>query len=340
IYNRDGNNFLIKTDFGFDVIGLGWSGVTPVVGDWNGDGSDEVGVYNNEGTWALWNTTTSSADIVGFGWADTEPIVGDWDGDGITEVGIYNRDGNNFLLQTDPGFDVIGLGWNGVTPVVGVWITDLDFSQVGGGIDEGWCPIGYSWTSTDPSTGETISLEIIGTRMVDGVKMCLAEYRYSTPVDGVAKIEYMWSDDSENFSWKSYAENGTLLSEMTLKDGKMILIDEDGNITEITSQDTDDWCPVGTSWKTSNPTTGEEISMVYTGSKVVDGLRMCVMEYTSNNPQDEVARVEYMFSEDGETFSWKSYYANGTVHSEMTMKDGVLTMIDENGVVTTYTTNG
>ena len=340
IYNRGGNNFLIQSDSGFDVIGLGWAGVTPVVGDWNGDGADEVGVYNNEGTWALWNTTANSADIVGFGWADTEPVVGDWDGDGVTEVGIYNRGGNNFLVQNDTGFDVIGLGWDGITPVIGIWITGIDSGQNGDGdLDGEGCPIGYSWTSTDPSTGETVSFEITGTRMVDGVKMCLAESRYSTPVDGISWTEYMWSEDSEDFSWKSYAENGKLMSEMTLKDGKMIFIDENGNITEITSPDNDDWCPVGTSWKTSNPTTGEEISMVYTGSTIIDGLRMCVMEYTSNNPQDEIARVEYLFSEDGETFSWKSYYANGAVHSEMSMKDGVLTMIDENGVVTTYATN-
>ncbi len=103
------------------MIGLGWPGVTPVVGDWDGDGADDVGVYNNEGTWALWNSYTNSADIVGFGWASTEPVVGDWDGDLVTEVGIYNTGGNNFLIQTDSGFDIIGIGWEGVTPVVGNW---------------------------------------------------------------------------------------------------------------------------------------------------------------------------------------------------------------------------
>ena len=82
---------------------------------------DAVGVYNNEGNWALWNTSLGDADIVGFGWSDTTPVVGDWDGDGTDEVGIYNTGGNNFLIQTDVGFDVIGLGWEGVTPVVGIW---------------------------------------------------------------------------------------------------------------------------------------------------------------------------------------------------------------------------
>jgi len=121
IYNTAGNNFLLKTNAGFEVIGLGWAGVTPVVGDWNGDGKDEVGVYDNKGTWALWNTGTKSAGIVGFGWAGTQPFVGDWDQDGITEVGIYNTAGNNFLLQKDSGFNVIGLGWAGVSPYAGRW---------------------------------------------------------------------------------------------------------------------------------------------------------------------------------------------------------------------------
>ncbi|WP_333787001.1 membrane-binding protein [Methanomethylovorans sp.] len=111
---------------------------------------------------------------------------------------------------------------------------------------------------------------------------------------------------------------------------------EDGQEVEVTTENEDDWCPVGTSWKTSNPTTGEEVSMVYTGTREVDGIQMCVMEYTSSNPDDEVAKVEYMFSEDSETFSWKSYYANGTVQSEMTMKDGKMTMIDEKGQATEF----
>lgn len=114
---------------------------------------------------------------------------------------------------------------------------------------------------------------------------------------------------------------------------------EDGQKVQVTTGDEDGWCPVGTSWKTSNPTTGEEVSMVYTGSREVDGINMCVMEYTSTNPADEVARVEYMFSEDGETFSWKSYYANGTVQSEMSMKDGKMTIISEDGQITEYGSN-
>ena len=91
------------------------------MGDWNGDGKDEVGVYDNAGTWALWNSTTGAADIVGFGWANSTPVVGDWNGNGKTEVGIYNKGGNNFFIKIDSGATAIGLGWTGVTPVVGHW---------------------------------------------------------------------------------------------------------------------------------------------------------------------------------------------------------------------------
>ena len=99
--------------------------ITPTVSNGSimvtGGSAETVGVYNNAGTWALWNSTTSAADIVGFGWADTTPVVGDWNGDGKTEVGIYNNGGNNFLIKTATGFDVIGLGWDGITPVAGRW---------------------------------------------------------------------------------------------------------------------------------------------------------------------------------------------------------------------------
>jgi hypothetical protein len=46
----------------------------------DGDGADAVGIYNTDGTWALWNTTTYVADNVTFGPAGMQPVVGDWDG--------------------------------------------------------------------------------------------------------------------------------------------------------------------------------------------------------------------------------------------------------------------
>ncbi len=131
--------------------------------------AESVGVYDNAGTWALWNPDTNSADIVGFGWAGTEPLVGDWDGDGVTEVGIYNRAGNNFLIMRDTmNYHIFGLGWAGVSPVVGDWNGDMD-TDIGVYDNAGtWAlwdinissdealevVIGFGWAGTEPIVGD------------------------------------------------------------------------------------------------------------------------------------------------------------------------------------------
>jgi hypothetical protein len=106
----------------------------------------------------------------------------------------------------------------------------------------------------------------------------------------------------------------------------------------VTSGNEDDWCPVGSSWKSSNPDTGEEVSMEIVGSEVVDGVQMCKAEFNSNNPDDEYAKIDYMWSEDGERFGWKYYDIDGELVSEMTMKDGKMRFVAEDGTVTEVNT--
>jgi hypothetical protein len=126
-----------------------------------------VGVYDNAGTWALWNSTSNAADIVGFGFANTTPVVGDWNGDNKTDVGVYNKGGNNFLIRNTSaasGYDIIGLGWTGVTPVIGDWSGD-GRAEVGVYDNAGtWALwnstsssadiVGFGWTNTTPVVGD------------------------------------------------------------------------------------------------------------------------------------------------------------------------------------------
>lgn len=80
----------------------------PVVGDFDGDGKDEVGVFS-KGEWFL--------DLDGDGqWTATDvyavlgkdgdlPVVGDWDGDGKDDIGIYGPiwEGDSRAIRVEPG---------------------------------------------------------------------------------------------------------------------------------------------------------------------------------------------------------------------------------------------
>ncbi|HLL67807.1 MAG TPA: hypothetical protein VK453_19140 [Micromonosporaceae bacterium] len=62
-----------------------------VTGDWDGDGDDTIGLYNQwTATWYLRNTNTAGAPDLCFryGVPGDLPVVGDWDGNGADTVGV------------------------------------------------------------------------------------------------------------------------------------------------------------------------------------------------------------------------------------------------------------
>ena len=73
---------------------FGTEGDLPVVGDWNGDGRDEIGVFRN-GTWRLdssrdWIPDDNDLAAV-YGAPGDLPVVGDWNGDRKDEIGIFHE---------------------------------------------------------------------------------------------------------------------------------------------------------------------------------------------------------------------------------------------------------
>jgi hypothetical protein len=64
----------------------------PVTGDFNGDGTTEIGVFR-DGQWFLdlnGNGMWDEGDLwAKLGAAGDQPVTGDWDGDGKTDIGIY-----------------------------------------------------------------------------------------------------------------------------------------------------------------------------------------------------------------------------------------------------------
>jgi hypothetical protein len=78
--------------------------VRPVAGDWNGDGTDTVGIYRRDNDqWRLRNSnTTGPASLVfTFGRAGRKdlPVVGDWDGNGTDTVGLMEEEGIFYRLR-------------------------------------------------------------------------------------------------------------------------------------------------------------------------------------------------------------------------------------------------
>ncbi|MEO1616083.1 MAG: hypothetical protein AAFV88_09555, partial [Planctomycetota bacterium] len=110
-----------------------WS---PLIGDWNGDGTDGIGLFQPDlSLFHLKNEFSAGAsdEYFAFGPADSDwvPLAGDWNGDGIDTIGLYQPDLGLFHLKdtftagpSDQYFR-FGPGGNaGWTPLVGDWDGD------------------------------------------------------------------------------------------------------------------------------------------------------------------------------------------------------------------------
>ena len=113
------------------VITFGQSGDQPIVGDWNGSGTDKPGVFRaSTGQFIL--QADRKTIIVNFGAPGNIPVAGDWDGNGIDTPGVFDpatgqwqlTNGINGLNTTN-SFPTANFtftfGQNGDTPIVGDW---------------------------------------------------------------------------------------------------------------------------------------------------------------------------------------------------------------------------
>lgn len=99
-----------------------------MVGDWDGNGIDGVGVFRNS-TFNLSNGFQGTIDIKPFvfGGPGVRPLEGDWNGDGITTIGVFDPNSGTMSLNNtnSPGNGigdiVFSFGVNGDIPVAGDW---------------------------------------------------------------------------------------------------------------------------------------------------------------------------------------------------------------------------
>ncbi|MBN2579059.1 MAG: carboxypeptidase regulatory-like domain-containing protein [Pirellulales bacterium] len=90
------------------TVRFGLPGAIPIIGDWDGDGIDEAGVFY-DGNWffdlngdGVWDENDLWAKL---GDAEDQPVVGDWDGDGKSDIGIFGPawTSDHNAIQADPG---------------------------------------------------------------------------------------------------------------------------------------------------------------------------------------------------------------------------------------------
>ena len=99
----------------------------PIAGDWNGDGTTDLGVYRSTAQGGQFHLLTGSAtsQIVWGGASDT-PLVGDWDGNGRSEVGRRRLGTTAFTTRAANGAEsaFTGVGAAYDTTVTGDWDGD------------------------------------------------------------------------------------------------------------------------------------------------------------------------------------------------------------------------
>lgn len=115
---------------------LGSSSAIPVVGDWNGNGRQKVGVFDPAtATWFLdmngngvWDGSGIDR-IMQWGSPGDVPVVGDWNGSGTTKIGVFSPGTALWLLDYNGNFVWDGAGidryfsWGSPNdkPAVGDW---------------------------------------------------------------------------------------------------------------------------------------------------------------------------------------------------------------------------
>ena len=75
-------------------LSWGLPGDIQVIGDWNGDGKDDIGIFRpGSGIWSLdsngnyaWEVSDRS---LSWGLPGDIQVIGDWNGDGKDEIGIF-----------------------------------------------------------------------------------------------------------------------------------------------------------------------------------------------------------------------------------------------------------
>jgi hypothetical protein len=109
---------------------------------------------------------------------------------------------------------------------------EVDITYTEGAEDE-VCPVGTTMTMRDPSTGENLVMKIVGTETIEGIEMCHTVTEINVAADeDVARMEMYTpiDENDESFIMTYYDKDNNVLSETKIINGKMTMMDDEGNI--------------------------------------------------------------------------------------------------------------
>ena len=105
----------------------------PISGDWDGNGTTDVGIYRTTATGGEFRRLTGSTTrLITWGLPNATPLTGDWDGNGRTEVGYRRLGTSAYTMRSQAGnvSTYSGVGSATDTTVTGDWDGD-DATEVG-----------------------------------------------------------------------------------------------------------------------------------------------------------------------------------------------------------------
>lgn len=99
----------------------------PIVGDWDGDGSDDVGLFIGNQFRLDYDNDGVVDEVVPLGTNTDSPVIGDWNGDGVDDIGVFCGAQRKFYLDDDRDGvpdSTVTIGRLSDLPVVGDWDHD------------------------------------------------------------------------------------------------------------------------------------------------------------------------------------------------------------------------
>jgi len=146
----NGNGAWNGTGGGDRLYTFGNSTMTPVSGDWDNDGTTEIGTYYN-GAWyedysgnGVWGGVAGGDRQTSFGNASMKPVSGNWNGTGGTEIGTYlngtwylDYSGNGIWGGVAGGDRLYSFGNASMKPVTGDWNGDA-ITEIGCYLNGTW----------------------------------------------------------------------------------------------------------------------------------------------------------------------------------------------------------